>query len=230
MNASARRVSGPVVPHSATGLQRLGARIVHRAIQALALTCRLRLQDSTGAMSVARSQPVIFAIWHNRLAFSLVVHNRYFEFGPGGRPLAALVSASRDGAFLASILEVFRVSPVRGSSSRRGAQALLEMKSWADQGLHLAITPDGPRGPRYRAHLGIVGLARATSRPILPVSMNTRWRWNAASWDGFQVPLPFGRCDVVMGEPLWLEAGCDDAGLERAREDLQARLMAITRD
>lgn len=230
MSAPARRVSGPVVPHSATGLQRLGAGILHRALQLLAVSCRFRLEDATDAMAVARSRPVIFAIWHNRLAFSLVIHHRYFRDGPGGRPLAALVSASRDGAFLAAILEAFGVTPVRGSSSRRGAQALLEMKSWADQGLHLAITPDGPRGPRYRAHLGIVGLARATGRPIVPVSLNTRWRWNAASWDGFQVPLPFGRCDVVMGAPIWLEAGCSESGLETGAEDLQARLLAITRD
>lgn len=226
----ARRVSGRVVPHAATALQRVGAVAVHALVQSVAASCRFRVEDPHEGMLLARREPVIFAIWHNRLAFSLIIQRRYFQFGPGGRRLAALVSASRDGAFLASILRAFDVEPVRGSSSRRGGQALVELKSWADQGLHLAITPDGPRGPSYRAHPGIVGLARATGRFILPFAMNARWRWDAKTWDRFQVPLPFGRCDVVVGKAVRVSADCDETGLEKARQELEAGLAAITRD
>jgi len=225
-----RRVSGPVVPHSATTIQRVGAGLVRGLVRIVAASCRFRVQDPHDAMVVARREPVIFAIWHNRLAFSLMIHHRYFQSGPGGRSLAALVSASRDGAFLASILEAFQVTPVRGSSSRRGGQALVELKSWADAGLHLAITPDGPRGPRYRAQAGIIGLARATGRAILPFSLNTAWRWNARTWDQFQVPLPLGRCEVVVGPPIRVDADRDEAGIESARQELEAGLVAITRD
>ncbi len=230
MSAPTRRTSAPVVPHSATRIQRIGASVLRGLILGQAASCGFRVQDPHGAIPLAHREPALFAIWHNRLAFSLVIHRRYFRSGPGGRGLAALVSASRDGAFLASVLERFGVAPVRGSSSRRGAQALLEMKSWADQGLHLAITPDGPRGPRYRVQSGILGLAKATGRPILPTALNAGWRWNLASWDRFQVPLPFARCDLVFGEPLRVGSDCEGAELEGARRELEARLVAITRD
>lgn len=230
MSATAKRVSGPVVPHAATCLQRLGARVVHGGVNLLAASCRFRVHDPHGALGVPRREPVIFAIWHNRLAFSLILHHRYWRFGEGGRGLAALVSASRDGAFLASILRAFGVEPVRGSSSRRGAQALVEMKSFADRGLHLAITPDGPRGPRYRAQSGVLGLARVTGRLIVPVSLNASWHWSARSWDRFQVPLPFSRCEVWIGIPMGVPADCDDAGIESKRQELEAQLIGMTRD
>ncbi|MGE3312253.1 MAG: lysophospholipid acyltransferase family protein [Limisphaerales bacterium] len=225
-----RRTSAPVVPRAATRLQRFGASCLHAWILAQAASCRFRVADPLGAVPLAHREPCLFAIWHNRLAFSLVIHRRYFKSGPGGRGLAALVSASRDGAFLAAVLERFGVTPVRGSSSRRGAQALVEMKSWADQGLHLAITPDGPRGPGYRVQPGILGLAKATGRPVLPVALNAKWRWNAASWDRFQIPLPLARCDLVFGEPLRVGSDCEEAAMESARLELESRLTSITRD
>jgi len=73
-----------------------------------------------------------------------------------------MVSASRDGGLLAAVLERFKVQPVRGSSSRRGRQALLELTTWAERRYDLAITPDGPRGPRYVVQDGIISLARLT--------------------------------------------------------------------
>ncbi len=230
MSAAPKRKSGTVVPQAATRLQRLGARVVQGVILGAAATCRFPTRDPHDAISVARREPVIFAIWHNRLAFSLIVHRRLFKSGSGGRALAALVSASRDGAFLASILEAFGVQPVRGSSSRRGAQALVEMRSWAEQGLHLALTPDGPRGPRYRVQSGVVGLAWVLGRPILPVAVNSTRHWKARSWDQFQVPLPFATCEIVIGEPVRVEGGFDEDGMEAARSELERRLLGISRD
>ena len=110
------------------------------------------------------------------------------------------MSASRDGAFLAAILERFGVQPVRGSSSRRGAQALLELTTWAERGYDLAITPDGPRGPRYVVQDGAMSLAQITGLPIVPVSYFLKWKIQLKSWDGFQIPLPFSICEVTAGK------------------------------
>ena len=112
-------------------------------------TIRYRVNDPYDFMTRKDIRQVIFCTWHNRLALSMKL---YYAFGLRNHKssgLAVLVSASRDGAFLAAILERFGVQPVRGSSSRRGAQALLELATWAERGYDLAITPDGPRGPRY---------------------------------------------------------------------------------
>ena len=230
MSALAKGSAARVVPHTATRLQRFAAVLVYWLVRGVAATCRFHVVDPSDALGQVRKEPVVFAIWHNRLAFSLILQHRLFLRGPGGRRLAALVSASRDGALLAAVLRAFGVEPVRGSSSRRGAQALVEMKTWAERGLNLAITPDGPRGPRYRVQHGIVALARIVRRPIVPVALNVRWRWTARSWDRFQVPLPFARCEVRVGVPLRVDPDGDDAAMETAREELQSRLAALSRD
>ena len=229
MSAPARRASGPVAPHRPTFWQRVAARLIHLVVQGDALTQRWRTIDPHGTLSVARSRPSIFAIWHNRLAFSLVIHHRYLRRPDRGRRLAAMVSASRDGAMLAAVLEAFDVEPVRGSSSRRGPQALLELKSWADAGLDLAITPDGPRGPRYEVQPGVIALARLTGFPIVPVAYRVPWKIRLGSWDRFQIPLPLGLCEVEFAEILQV-TGDSPEELEAHRVELQRRLVSVTRD
>lgn len=229
MSQPSNRVSGPVKPRQATFPQRLLARTIHLFVEGAALTQRFRLEDPQRALDASRDGPCIFAIWHNRLAFSLVIHRRFVRDRIPGRRLAAMVSASRDGAMLAGVLEAFDVEPVRGSSSRRGAQALLELKSWADRGLDLAITPDGPRGPRYVVQTGVVALAHVTRLPIIPTAYRLPWKIQIRSWDRFQVPIPFGRCEVTLGEPLRVEDG-SESGIESARLELERRLISITRD
>jgi lysophospholipid acyltransferase (LPLAT)-like uncharacterized protein len=118
--------------------------------------------------------------------------------------MAAIVSASKDGGFLTAILERFGVQPVRGSSSRRGPQAMRELITWAEQGWDLAITPDGPRGPRYKIQQGVMSLAQLTGRPILPAAYNLAWKITVKSWDRFQIPIPFSRCDAIIGKPVWV--------------------------
>src|SRR5213075_2734928 len=105
-----------------------------------------------------------------RLALCMVAYFGYPCKRNNTAGMAALVSASKDGALLSGILEAFGVQPVRGSSSRRGAQALVELTSWAERGYDLAITPDGPRGPRYQVQPGAIALAQLTGRPLVPVS------------------------------------------------------------
>lgn len=141
-----------------------------------------------------------------------------------------MVSASKDGGFLAAILENFRVEPVRGSSSRRGPQALLELTTWAERAYDLAITPDGPRGPRYEVQEGTMSLAQVTGLPIIPFAFNLSWKITANSWDKFQIPLPFGRCEIITGEALRVPREASDAEREALRKELERRLREITRD
>ena len=120
--------------------------------------------------------PAIYCIWHNRLALCMPAYFDYVRKRNQTPGMAAMVSASRDGGFLTGILECFNVQPVRGSSSRRGPQALLELTTWAERGYDLAITPDGPRGPRYVVQDGVMSLAQLTGLPIVPVSYHVNWK------------------------------------------------------
>lgn len=227
---SSRPVSGVVVPEAARWHGRLAARIIAFVARLLAASLRWRWTDHSFFNDTASEQRAIFAIWHNRLALSLILYHRHVARCGTRRRLAALVSASRDGGLLARVLELFDVVGIRGSSSRRGGQALRELVSAAGQGCDLAVTPDGPRGPRYEPHPGVVSLAQITGLPIVPVSFRLGWKWTLRSWDRFQIPVPFSRCEVVFGEPMWVSGATDEAGRERCRVLLKERLMAITRD
>jgi lysophospholipid acyltransferase (LPLAT)-like uncharacterized protein len=144
--------------------------------------------------------------------------------------MAAMVSASRDGGFLAGILERFKVQPVRGSSSRRGPQALLELTSWAERGYDLAITPDGPRGPCYVVQDGVMALAQLTGLPIIPFSYNARWKVRSKSWDRFILPLPFSRCEMNTAPPIFIPREATDEEREALRREVERRLKEITEE
>jgi len=228
--SSRPRKSGVVIPHAPKWHQRLGAFLLFISLRALLLTVRCRLRTPSEYLSPNAPGPVIVCLWHNRLATcikALDVHRRPHNSGAG---MAALVSASRDGAFLAGTLKWFGVHAVRGSSSRRGAQALRELTTWAERGYDLTITPDGPRGPCYQLQDGITSLAQLTGLPILPAALNLNWKISLKSWDRFQIPLPFARCDVCVGKAFRVPADASDAEREQIRGQLEAELRAITRD
>ena len=144
--------------------------------------------------------------------------------------MAGMVSASRDGGFLAAILERFGVQPVRGSSSRRGPQALLELTTWAERGYDLAITPDGPRGPCYVIQRGVMSLAQVTGLPIIPFSYNLQWKIRPNSWDRFQIPVPFSRCHMIVERPIRVPREATDEERAALRMRLELTLREISRD
>ena len=228
--AQGRRRGGVVVPNAPKWHQRLAAWAIWLVVNAVAATIRYRVRDPHGFLARKDFGPAIYCIWHNRLALCMKL---YFKFGRPRHPspgLAGLVSASRDGALLARIFEHFGVEAVRGSSSRRGGQALLELTTWAERGYDLAITPDGPRGPRYEVQGGVISTAQLTGLPIVPVSYHLNWKIQSKSWDRFQIPLPFARCEIVTGRVLRVPREASDAEREALRQRLETEMRAITRD
>jgi hypothetical protein len=219
-----------VTPHAPTLRQRLAAWLLFGLSRVLTLTLRYRWEDRSGFFERPPAGQAIYAAWHNRLALSLEAYFGYARRRNRTAGLAALVSASRDGALLAAILERFGVVAVRGSSSRRGGQALVELVSWAERGYDLAITPDGPRGPRYVVQEGVIALAQLTGLPILPAGYRLNWKLRLKSWDGFLVPLPFARCEFVIGRPVVVPRDADDAQRETLRRQLEAELRAVSGD
>jgi lysophospholipid acyltransferase (LPLAT)-like uncharacterized protein len=228
--AGPRRSGGVVIPHRARPSQRLAAVLIYGLIRIIAATIRFRLDDRSGVLGERPGQQYIFSIWHNRLALSLIMYRRYISRGAPGRRLAAMVSASRDGGLLARVLEHFGVEPVRGSSSRRGPQALRELITWSERGHDLAITPDGPRGPCYCVQDGVMSAAQLTGLPIIPVSCHLNWKIRTRSWDRFQVPLPFARCAITVGEAMRVPREATDAERETLRQALEETMRTITRD
>jgi lysophospholipid acyltransferase (LPLAT)-like uncharacterized protein len=219
-----------VVPHRLSWSKRLLAAGLYGLIRLVSATFRFRFEDRAGLFRGESPQPVIYCTWHNRLALAVMLFLKHPQRLQPTRRLAAMVSASRDGALVAHLLGLFGVEAARGSSSRRGPQALLELTTWAGRGYDLAIIPDGPRGPCYVVQAGVVSLAQLTRAPIVPVSDYARWKLRFKSWDRFQVPLPFSRVEVVFGEPIQVPRDLDDTQREQWRQLVEQRLRALTRD
>lgn len=228
--ARSRRSSGVVVPHAPYWYQRLGAWLAFALVRAVSATLRYRWTDNSGYLNGGSTGPAIYCVWHNRLALCMQMYHGYARRRNHTPGMAAIVSASKDGGFLSGILECFGVQPVRGSSSRRGPQALLELTSWAERGYDLAITPDGPRGPRYVVQEGVIALAQITGLPIVPGSYYVHWKIQPRSWDRFQIPLPFSRVEMLIGKAIRVPREATDAEREALRRQLEQTLREISRD
>jgi len=224
------RKSGVVVPHTPKWHQHLVAWLIFLIERLVISSLRVKWDDRAGVAAGTLPGPVIYCLWHNRLAISMCVWRNYVRRHFPNNGLAALISASKDGALLACTLERFGVQPVRGSSSRRGPQALLELTSWLERGYNLAITPDGPRGPRYAVQPGVAALGMVTGAPVIPVSYRASRKFTLRSWDQFQIPVPFSRCEVILGKPIYFPRTASDAERESLRKQLEEALRAITHD
>jgi lysophospholipid acyltransferase (LPLAT)-like uncharacterized protein len=224
------RSAGVVVPNPPRWHQRLAAWLVFLLVRSVAATLRYRWNDRSGLYDEAKMGQAIYCVWHNRLALCLIPYFGYARKRNNTPGMAAMVSASKDGAFLTAVLERFKVQPVRGSSSRRGSQALLELTTWSERGYDLAITPDGPRGPCYVVQQGIMSLAQVTGLPIIPFSYYLDWKIRARSWDRFQIPLPFSRCELNVDKPIRIPRDASDAEREELRKHLERTLKELSRD
>lgn len=167
-----------------------------------------RIDDSEG--------PVVLLLWHDKLFVSSWIANRYFA-----RPVTALISTSKDGAWLVAFFKFMGITAVRGSSNRRGAAALITLTRSMRAGNHAGITPDGPKGPALEFKAGAVSLARLTRSPFVVMGIRYHSCWRMRSWDRFAMPVPFSRVDVtLLREPTPKEGEADEAIAAR----LQARL------
>jgi lysophospholipid acyltransferase (LPLAT)-like uncharacterized protein len=191
-------------------------------IRLLTKTLRVRITDDSGLLSDPPRHGLIWMFWHNRM---LIVPSLYSRYTRKFRQAAVLTSASRDGAMLASVMRRFGLRAVRGSSSRRGAQAMIECRRLLRQNYYIGITPDGPRGPLYEMQPGVVQLARLCAVPIVPITVEYERAWRLKSWDRFFIPKPFS---VVHVHFLALVQVPAEEEPEAARQRLTALLHPET--
>ena len=159
---------------------------------------------------------MILAVWHGRL---LMV-----PIGYKGKMIKCLISHHKDGEMLVKFMRRFGHGTVRGSSSRGGAMAMREMLKEIKT-VDIAVTPDGPRGPKFIVQDGIIALARLTGVPIVPVTFGASKKKIFASWDAFELPYPFSRGAFMWGEPIYIRKKDD---LAEKKAELQMRLIEMT--
>jgi hypothetical protein len=172
----------------------------------------------------AKGERIIVAFWHGRL---LMMPFAYPGVYPA-RPATILISQHRDGEYISRIAERLGLTVVRGSATRGGAQAFRQLVHTMREGQDVAITPDGPKGPRRRVKSGVIELSRLSGMPILPAAFGAWPRTILKSWDQFLIPHPFGRGVFVWGEPIYVPMELDKADGEKLRGLLAERLNAVT--
>ena len=183
---------------------------------------RKRYADPHGVLKRTRKdKPQIYVTWHNRALLATALMPRTFA-----ERISIIVSASRDGGYMAAVLERLGVHCARGSSSRGGFNALMDSLAALKQGYSPSLAVDGPRGPRYCVHQGAAAMAKE-GYEIVPICYNAKHYWAFHSWDRMQLPWPFTRMDIVLGDPITI---APDEELPAANERIRQALLAITVD
>ena len=187
---------------------------------ALGHTLRWRVEglQYLDAIHASGRQPVM-AFWHGRILPAIFYFRR--------RGIVVITSENFDGEWIARIIERFGYGTARGSTSRGGLKAMLQLVRDMEHGRPAGFTLDGPRGPARVAQPGALWLARTTGNPVLPFHLEASRAWTLGSWDRTQIPQPFSTVALVVGAPMDIAADATDTEVERYRVDLGAKLQAL---
>ncbi len=170
-------------------------------------------------VEAVNGKPAIFVLWHGRLFFPM--------FCLKGKGIIVLVSEHRDGEIITSSLEAAGYDTVRGSTTKGGARALARIVKLMRDGAHIAFTPDGPRGPRWKFQPGAIYLAAKTGIPIIPLGGSAEKAYYFKSWDSFQLPKPFSKSAFNVGEPYYVTGGLEPENIEFHRAAVERILSEL---
>ncbi len=194
--------------------QAVAAGLMGRYLAFALATTRWTLHGAEHIAPHIAGQPAIIAFWHERLSLMPALWTLARRHGDRHTlRTRVLVSRHADGRFIGAVVRSFGVDLVYGSTSRGGASGLRTMLDSLQAGCHVAITPDGPRGPRRRAALGVASLAALSGVPVLPCSAQTSRGRVLRSWDRMVLPLPLGRGVIVCQPPIFVAREAVDAAL-----------------
>ena len=191
--------------------------VIATLIRSIGFTIRWRLDDRSGVTTNNPDAPLIWAFWHNRVFSAPLAYRKFLRKRHG----AVLTSPSGDGEIIAQVMSRFGVDSIRGSSNKRPVAAMRELVKWLRTGADIAITPDGPRGPIFELQPGVIKVAQLSGVPILPIRIRYSKAITLKTWDKFQIPLPFCRIDIELGELCRIARDLDESGVEAERVKLE---------
>ena len=198
-------------------LIRLADWVFYLLIKFIGKTIRTEIEgaENYAAIEKAGKLPII-CFWHNRIFLGTYFHRN--------RRIVVITSQSFDGEYIARFIQRFGYGAIRGSSTRGGVGALVEMIRLMKNGLATSFSIDGPKGPRYVAKSGACLLAKKTGNPMLPLLVETEKFWTIKSWDQLQIPKPFTRAKIFYAAPIYVAPDASDEEIEKKREELQISL------
>lgn len=200
---------------------RLADLLFYLCIKVIGATIRFDVHGAEHLEAIERGNKLpIVCFWHNRIFLGT-----YFWRNRG---VVVLTSKSYDGEYIARFIQRFGFGAIRGSSSRGGAAALIQMTRAMRQGHPMAFSVDGPRGPKYVAKPGAVLVAKRTGNPMLPFVVEPRRCFQLKSWDNMQIPLPFTRAVAIYGPPIYVSPDATDDELKDKLAEMQSALDQLT--
>lgn len=195
--------------------------IGYLVVRILSWTMRFEEKGSDAIAQYDRERrPFVCAFWHGRMLMLPVSRYR--------KRTKVMVSSHRDGELISRIIGLFGIGSIRGSTTRGGMQVLRSGIQAIDEGYKVAVTPDGPRGPRFRVQVGIIELARRTGAPIIPLIFSCTKKKVFSSWDRFILPYPFSKGVFFYGPPFWVPPELTREERESMRLELEQRMRQMT--
>ncbi|MFQ6104157.1 MAG: lysophospholipid acyltransferase family protein [Candidatus Glassbacteria bacterium] len=189
------------------------------------LMCTLRIsiegQEKLDAIHV-RGGKVIYTFWHGQMLILTYTHRN--------NNIHIVISNHRDGEIIAQITKRLGFSSIRGSTTRGGAKVILNILTKLNNKYDIAITPDGPKGPRCKVQPGVIYIAQKTGLPIVPFVNGTDSFWELQTWDRFRVPKPFSRALIIYGDPIIVPAELDREGIALKSLELEEKLHSLSRE
>jgi lysophospholipid acyltransferase (LPLAT)-like uncharacterized protein len=220
MNKTRHRSADPDAHAIRGGIkQKIIGTLAGMLIRCLSWTLRIQLHGTSSLTKL--EAPIIVVFWHANIIATIAT---WAKGKPRPQSLAALTSASKDGAIIEYALRANGISAIRGSSSRRATAALMELKKTLESGQDICITPDGPRGPARELQAGPLKLAQLTSHAIIAVRVTCQNSWKLNTWDRFEIPKPFSTIHLFFDSALSIPRELTPEEFEQYRIQLEKSL------
>jgi lysophospholipid acyltransferase (LPLAT)-like uncharacterized protein len=205
----------------------LAVRLARLILELLWRTCRLRFVGETRLQSLlAEHGAVVPVCWHQHL----LMCGRYLVSRPGGMKPGFMISPSVDGEAPTWLAQSYGAHVVRGSGSYTGVRAVRGVHTAiVKQGISPGVTPDGPRGPRFKFKPGAIFTAQISRKPVVPIAFAAEPAFVLKTWDKFVLPVPFGRVTIAVGEPYFPPHRMTDEEMAAAQEEMEKRMLATYR-
>lgn len=204
-------------------MYRFAALITAFILETLWRTCRIQVVGGESLAAELRERGAVIPVfWHQHLLLcARFVVDRRSGLKPG-----FMISPSVDGQAPSMLAALYGAHVVRGSGSYTGVRAVRGVQqAIVKDGISPAITPDGPRGPRWVMKPGAIFTAQMTGKAVVPIAYAAKPAWVLKTWDKFVIPPPFARVRIAVGEPYFPPSGNGDADMETAQRELERRLL-----
>ncbi len=200
-------------------LRNLGNFLLPRIIDVLCRSLKINVENSGSLNTNGERNNYIFAFWHGKMVVGWYLLK--------DKKSAAIISASKDGELLSNILKYWNYRLSRGSSSTGGKEALAQLVDFAKEDYNIAITPDGPKGPKNEMKAGCVVTAKKSGVPLVLVGIRYSKYWQLKSWDKLQIPKPFSKVNVILSEPVYVDMNLSYEETSKLIKDCEKKLNEL---